>query len=87
MTHLMRGCANAGTAAQTRAALEAASAAAGSLGASASEAASGLKEAASGVLDSVNQATSGAVDSALSVYKDLSSGIGEATSSVQVIKY
>jgi hypothetical protein len=75
----------AGTAAQTRAALEAASAAAGSLGASASGAASSLKEAASGVLDSVNQATSGAVDSALSVVKELSEGVNEATASVQVL--
>lgn len=54
------------------------------MGASASEAASGFKEAASGISDSVNQATSGAVDSALSVYKELSNGVGKATSSVQV---
>ncbi len=84
-----------GASAQTKAAMDAASAAAGSLGASASEAASSLQgaaagaasslqDAASGALSSVNEATSGAVDSALSVYKELADGFGEATSSVQV---
>jgi hypothetical protein len=87
--------AGTGASAQSKAAMDAASAAAGSLGASASEAASSLQdaasgaasslqEAASGALSSVNEATSGAVDSALSVYKELADGLGEATSSVQV---
>ncbi len=88
-------CFGIGASAQSKAALDAASAAADGLGASMSEAAStlqdaasgtasSLQEAASGALSSVNQATSGAVDSALSVYKDLADGVGEVTSSVQV---
>ena len=74
----------AGTGAQARAALDAASEAASGLGASASEAAAGLQQAASGALDSLNQATSGAVDSALSSLKDVTEGAGAAAASLQV---
>ena len=49
------------------------------------EATSGVQAAASDALQSLNQATSGAVDQAGAVFKDLSSGVTEVTSSLQVL--
>ena len=43
-----------------------------------------MQAAASDALQSLNQATSGAVDQASTVFKDLSSGVSEVTSSLQV---
>lgn len=51
----------------------------------ASGATSGVQAAASNALQSLNQATSGAVDQAGAVFKDLSGGVTEVTSSLQVM--
>ncbi len=64
----------AGVSTQAKAALSAAS-----------EATSGVQAAASDALQSLNQATSGAVDQAGAVFKDLSGGVSEVTSSLQVM--
>ena len=44
-----------------------------------------MQAAASDALQSLNKATSGAVDQAGVVFKDLSSGVSEVTSSLQVM--
>ena len=64
----------AGVSAQAKAALSAAS-----------EATSGVQAAASDALQSLNQATSGAADQAGTVFKDLSGGVTEVTSSLQAM--